>query len=295
MEPAARATTRLILAVAVSLLAFASNSVLARLALGTGEAEPLAFTGLRLISGAAVLWGLTALRRGELKETGRGARRWVGALSLLGYALPFSLAYAMLDTGTGALLLFACVQISMLAWAGIKGDRPSLPEWLGIFIAFAGLVFLVAPSVTMPDPLGAGLMAIAGLCWAVYSLNGRGSGSPLADTAGNFIRCVPAALLLTGLGLMVHAPSLVGVAYALGSGAIASGLGYAVWYAALPALSRSRAAMVQLAVPVIAAGAGVLLLSESLTVRFVLSAAAILGGMAFSLNAARRRGRGRLS
>jgi drug/metabolite transporter (DMT)-like permease len=208
---------------------------------------------------------------------------------LFGYALAFSIAYLMLGAGTGALILFASVQIGMLAWAILKGDRPRLLEWLGLAIAFAAFASLVAPGLTAPPPLGTALMIAAGLSWAAYSLLGRGSRSPLADTAGNFIRCLPIAIVLIAVGDLPRMTSPLSLVYAIASGALASGLGYAIWYAALPNLSRTSAALVQLTVPAIAAAGGVLLIGEPLTGRLVLASAGILGGVALALLAAEWR------
>ncbi|MGN6487098.1 MAG: DMT family transporter [Devosia sp.] len=277
---------RLVLLTALAMLAFAANSVLARLAFATAGAEPMSYTGIRLASGAVTLFALLALRRAPLRPAGS----WRAAAALFGYALAFSVAYLMLGAGTGALILFASVQLGIIGWAVFRGDRPSPLEWLGLAVAFLGFVWLVAPGLVAPDPLGALLMVGSGLCWAAYTLIGRGSASPLGDTAGNFIRTLPAALLLLLAGLLTHPPTVGAALYAVASGAIASGLGYAVWYAALPALTRTRAAIVQLTVPVIAALGGILLIGEALTPRLVVATLAILGGIALALlTGARRR------
>ena len=277
---------------AVAMAAFAANSVLARLALADGAMDAAGFTGLRLVSGALVLAGILALRGGWRPRAGLGGSLW-GAAALLVYALGFSLAYLRLGAGTGALVLFAAVQIGMLGWGVGRGDRPGALEWAGFGIAVAFLGLLLAPGVTAPDPLGAGMMAVAGLAWAAYSLIGRGSGAPLIDTAGNFLRCVPVALLLILPGLVAQSGSPAGWALAVASGALASGLGYAVWYSVLPALSRTNAAFVQLTVPAIAAIGGVLFIAEPLTPRLAISAAGILGGVAIALWAADLRTRRR--
>jgi drug/metabolite transporter (DMT)-like permease len=271
---------------ALAMLAFAANSVLARLALAGGEAEALGYTGVRLVSGALVLALL--IGRGGW---GRPAGSTAGAAALFGYALAFSLAYLMLDTGTGALILFASVQAGMLGWAVYRGERPGLLEWLGFGLAFTAFAALAAPGAAAPEPLGLGLMVASGLCWAAYSLIGRGSAAPLMDTAGNFLRCVPPALVLLALGLWRDMPSPAGAALAVASGAVASGLGYALWYAVLPRLARASAAFVQLTVPAIAAAGGVLLLAEPLTGRLLLASAGILGGVAMALAAGERRRR----
>ncbi len=275
---------------AVAMLAFAANSVLARLALATGEADAVGYTGIRLAAGAIVLFAIVHLRRPRDETSGLSLHgSWSGAAALFGYAIAFSVAYLMLSAGTGALILFASVQAGMLGWAIVKGDRPGALEWLGLAIAFAALAYLVAPGIAAPDPLGTLLMIAAGLAWAAYSLLGRGSASPLRDTAGNFLRCLPVALVLAVTGVALHAPSAPGVAYALASGALASGLGYAIWYAALPSISRTGAAFVQLTVPAIAATGGVLFIGEAATARLVIASAGILGGVALALLAAERR------
>jgi drug/metabolite transporter (DMT)-like permease len=274
---------------AMAMLAFAANSILARLALASGDMNALGYTGVRLVSGAVVLGALVYLRGRRNADAGIKIHgSWAGAAALFGYALAFSIAYLMLGAGTGAIILFASVQIGMLAWAILKGDRPGLLEWLGLAIAFGAFLFLVAPGLTAPPPLGTALMIAAGISWAAYSLLGRGSRSPLADTAGNFIRCLPLGLLLIA-GDLPHMANPQGLAYAIASGALASGLGYAIWYAALPSLSRTGAALVQLTVPAIAAVGGVLLIGEPLTGPLLLSSAGILGGVALALLAAEWR------
>jgi drug/metabolite transporter (DMT)-like permease len=281
---------RVVALVTVAMLAFAANSILARLALGTGSMSPASFAGIRLMSGALTLAALLYLHR---RRSGGPAIEingsWRGAAALSGYALTFALAYVMLGASTGALILFASVQIGMLAWAIRKGDRPGLLEWLGFGIAFGALVFLVAPGLVAPPLLGSALMVIAGLCWAAYSLLGQGSRAPLADTAVNFIRCLPIAVVLGLAGEAAHASTASGVVLAMTSGVVASGMGYAIWYAALPGLTRAGAAFVQLTVPPIAGAGGVLFIGEQLTGRLLLSSAGILGGVALALLAANRR------
>lgn len=274
----------------LAMVAFAANSVLARLALGAGDMGAPGYTGVRLLSGAITLGAILYFQR----PRAAGPRMdingsWRGAAALLGYALAFSVAYIMLGAATGALILFASVQIGMLAWAIVNGDRPGLLEWLGFGIAFAALVLLVSPGLVAPPLLGTALMVAAGLCWAAYSLMGRGSRAPLADTAGNFIRCLPIALVLVVAGELTHRSSSTGLVYAIASGAVASGLGYAVWYTVLPGLTRTSAAFVQLTVPAIAAAGGVVFIGEQLTGRLLLSSIGILGGVALALFAAGRR------
>ncbi|MGY6410192.1 MAG: DMT family transporter [Alkalilacustris sp.] len=291
---------RIALLSALAMVAFAANSVLNRLALAGGEADALGYTGIRLVSGALMLGLILWLRRGrtpprDAAPAGGPVLRlggsWAGALALLVYALGFSLAYLVLDAGTGALILFAAVQIGMLGWALAQGDRLGGVEWLGFGVAILFLVLLLRPGLTAPDPLGAGLMAGAGLAWAAYTLLGRGSGAPLDDTAGNFLRCLPVGVLLILPGLWSDSITPAGWAYAVASGAIASGLGYALWYGVLPALERSTAAYVQLTVPAIAAAGGVLFIAEPLTARLALCAAGILGGVALALRGGERRRR----
>ncbi|MHA6644880.1 DMT family transporter [Mesorhizobium sp. A623] len=271
----------------ISMLAFAANSVLARLALSHGAIDPLGYTGVRLVSGAVVLAALVYFR--SRRTMGAGTGSWSGALALLLYAGTFSVAYVIVGAGPGALILFASVQIGMLAWAIVKGDRPVLLEWLGIAVAFLSLVYLVSPGLVAPPLPGAMLMVVAGLSWAAYSLLGRGSLSPLTDTAGNFVRCLPISIVLMAIGALMFRPSVEGVVYAVASGAIASGLGYIIWYSVLPKLSRTRAAFVQLTVPSIAALGGVVFIGEMLTARLVIATIGIVGGVALALLAAQRK------
>ena len=275
------------LATVLALLGFAANSLLCRAALAGGEARSIdaaSFTLVRLVSGALVLALLVRLRAGRGPERGHGS--WAGALALFAYAAGFSLAYVRIGAGVGALLLFGCVQLTMLAAGLARGERPRALEWVGLAVALAGLAGLTLPGASAPDAGGALLMAGAGVAWGLYSLRGRGSTDPLAATAGNILRSVPlaAALWLLALGLVpgAHA-SAKGLLLATGSGALASGLGYSLWYAALPSLSAARAAIVQLSVPVLAAAGAVLLLHEPLTQRLVLGGAALLTGVLLSL------------
>ncbi len=275
---------------ALAMVAFAANSVLNRIALAEGEADALTYTGVRLASGALMLMVILAWR-GARPGWGRMGGSTAGALALFLYAIEFSYAYLDLAAGTGALLLFAAVQLGMLGWAIGQGERPGGLEWVGFAAAVLFLVFLVLPGVTAPEPLGAALMILAGLAWAAYTLIGRGSAAPLVDTGGNFLRCLPVALLLILPGLFAQTTSLMGWLYAIASGALASGLGYAIWYSVLPALERSTAAYVQLSVPAIAAVGGVLFIAEPLTLRLVLCSLGILGGVALALWGADQRKR----
>ena len=262
-----------------ALVGFAANSLLCRAALGAGIIDAASFTAIRIASGAAVLW---LLARGGA----RGAGSWASGVALFAYAAAFSFAYLRLSTATGALILFAAVQVSMIGIGVAKGERPRALEWVGLAIAAAGLVVLVLPGLAAPDPLGAGLMAAAGVAWGVYSLFGRGAAKPLAATADNFARALPLALVLLVAARHV---SLEGALLAVASGAIASGVGYSLWYAALPQLAPARAAIVQLSVPVIAAAGGALVLGEVVTARFAGATAAILGGILVALLAKRRQ------
>ncbi|WP_338722560.1 DMT family transporter [Devosia sp. XK-2] len=281
---------RVFLLSSLAMIAFAANSLLARLALVGNGTDPLTYTGLRLLSGALILALLVRLRRSDHAGPLYRSGTWKQALALFGYALAFSLAYVRLGAAMGALVLFASVQIGMVTRAIVAGDRPGPFEWLGLALAGGAFVYLVSPGLSAPDALGSALMILAGLCWAAYSLLGRGSAHPLEDTAGNFLRCLPPALAILGMGLVGQLPQADGVTYAIMSGAIASGLGYAVWYGALPALSRTRAAVIQLSVPVIAAVAAIPLLGEASSLRLVIAAVLILGGIALAtLLSGRRR------
>lgn len=265
---------------ALAMMAFAANSILCRLALkGTGI-DAASFTLLRIVSGAVVL-GVLARRAGP----GRVGGSWASALALLGYAAAFSFAYITLPAGSGALLLFGAVQVTMIVSGLLAGERPGVVQVAGLVLAAAGLVALVLPGVSAPPPVGAALMIAAGIAWGLYSLRGRRSREPaLIATAGNFIRAVPMALAVMAAALVVEPGGVgvdaAGVLYALLSGAVASGMGYALWYATLPRLTATRAASVQLSVPVMTALAGVPLLGEPLSLRLVLASVAVLGGIA---------------
>lgn len=263
----------------LTMLAFAGNSILCRLALKGAHVDPLSFTALRLASGALVLVLLAWLSSTRI----RGAGSWPGAIALFLYAVCFSLAYVGIEAGTGALLLFASVQLTMLLYGIARGERLSRVSLLGLAISIAGLVYLLLPGIAAPPPGSAALMIVAGAAWGAYSLLGKSAASPLATTAGNFARAVP-------LGLVCAAPFVAtqqwdhrGLLYAVLSGAVASGLGYAIWYDVMKRLSVLKASTVQLTVPVISALAGVAFLSEALTLRLVLACAAVLGGIALVL------------
>lgn len=268
------------------MVAFASNSLLNRLALGQESIDAVSYTTVRLISGALVLW---LISYGQNNRAGMNVRgNWISAAMLFTYAIAFSFAYLSLSAGAGALILFGSVQMTMILVALRSGERPQLVEWLGIALALGGLVYLVLPGLQAPSPLGSALMMIAGIAWGVYSLRGRGSGSPLAETTGNFIRTVPLILVVLLLSLNGVALSQTGILLAVLSGAIASGLGYVIWYAALAGLTSTRAAIVQLSVPVLAAWGGVVFLAEDFSLRLILAGALILGGITLAITGRRK-------
>lgn len=275
---------RTLLLTALAMLAFAGNSLLCRLALKDTEIDAASFTSLRLASGALTLCLLLRLRRGD----GVLAGNWSGAVALFAYAAAFSFAYVSLDAGVGALLLFGAVQVSMLLWGFYRGERLTALTATGLLLALGGLLALLLPGASAPALGGALLMLLAGAAWGVYSLLGRGGGDPLAVTAGNFLRATPLALLASALLFGQANWDGPGLLYALLSGALTSGIGYAVWYTALRGLKAFQAATVQLSVPIIAALAGSLLLDEALSLRLLLSSLAVLGGIAVVLSAKQR-------
>jgi drug/metabolite transporter (DMT)-like permease len=262
------------------MFAFAANSLLCRMALGEGLIDAASFTTVRVLSGAITL-SLILLPRWRTR--GRDRADWRAVTMLFTYMAFFSFAYLSLSAGTGALLLFGAVQLTMFAVALHSGERFPLLSWAGLALAVSGLVYLVSPGVTAPDPLGAVLMAIAGTAWGVYSLLGKHVADPLEATANNFIYSAPMVVLLSLILLGNFQITPKGLALAVISGAAASGLGYVIWYAALKGLSATRAATIQLSVPVIAAIGGVILLSEQMTMRLVLASFATLGGIALVL------------
>lgn len=278
---------RLALLTALTMVAFAANSILNRLALADGAAGPADFAALRLVSGAVMLCMLVALRDPARL---RGSASLRGAASLATYMLGFSFAYISLDAGVGALILFGGVQITMFAGALIGGERPHALRWAGAAIALGGLAWLVWPTgAVRPDPAGVVLMAAAALGWGVYSLIGRASRDPLAATAANFLWAAPAALAVWLIWDDGSGMTGWGALLAVLSGAVTSGLGYALWYSVLPALAASSAALAQLTVPVIAALGGAVLLGEALTARGAVAGALVLGGVALGTLAGRRR------
>jgi drug/metabolite transporter (DMT)-like permease len=275
---------RTALLTSLALVAFAANSLLCRLALGARSIDAASFTSLRVASGALTLALLyRASSRQQDPRAGRASKFAPPALFL--YAICFSFAYNSLSAGTGALILFGSVQITMMVAALSAGERPTGRAWAGYLMALGGMAYLVLPGVHAPSLLGAALMALSGFGWGLYSLFGRGAASPLATSARNFLLATPMALLVSVLFLADWHVSERGAVLALLSGSLTSGLGYVVWYAALKNLSAARAAVVQLAVPVIAAVGGVVFLSEAVSVRLVLSAVLILGGAGAAISA----------
>lgn len=264
-----------------ALVAFAFNSILCRLALGTEAIDATSFTAVRLISGAIVLILINSFS--GKKETLSKSGNWLSAFFLFAYAICFSLAYINLTTATGALVLFGSVQMTMIGAALAKGERPQMLEWLGLFLALGGLVYLVFPGLSAPPILSSLLMMFAGIAWGFYTLRGRGSQNPLADTTGNFLRSVPMIILFALPFLYQIHLSTKGIIFAVLSGAIASGIGYSVWYAALKYHTATRAAILQLSVPALAAIGGVIFLSEIVSIRLLLASALILGGIALAI------------
>jgi drug/metabolite transporter (DMT)-like permease len=266
--------------VVIALLCFAGNSILCRLALAAREIDAATFTSIRLLAGALVL-SLFALRRARPKKHSA----WASALALFAYAAPFSFAYLEIGAAVGALALFGTVQATMIGWGLARGERPTALAWLGIALAVAGLVTLTLPGASAPNLFGTLAMVGAGVAWAAYTLLGRAVvGDPVVATSMSFSRAVPLAALLFAVAFAVsgfHA-SPKGVVLAALSGAVTSGLGYSIWYAALAYLSRMQAAVLQLTVPILAAVAAVVLLGESVSARLAVASVAILGGVALT-------------
>ncbi|MEL7165871.1 MAG: DMT family transporter [Pseudomonadota bacterium] len=270
---------RLILLTSLTMIAFAANSVLNRLAVDSGTIDPSSFAIIRVASGALALGMVLTVRGGGFPLFAKG--RGIGAVSLATYMIGFSLAYASLDAGLGALILFGTVQIAMFAWGAWRGARPTGRQMSGAGVAFAGLVVALWPSDGFASLGGAMLMVAAGLGWAAYTLVGRAAKDPLATTAANFLVATPLLLILLAGPALYAAPS--GVALAMLSGAVTSGLGYALWYAVLPQLAAQSAAVVQLSVPVIAMAGGAALLGERVGLELVVAAVLVLGGIAVAI------------
>ena len=268
--------TRIIALTSLAMIAFASNSLLCRVALKHTSIDAASFTTIRLISGAVMLWLVVRMSRGT--HSGKG--NWLSAFALFVYAAGFSFAYVSLPAATGALLLFSAVQATMISHGIWTGERLLRLQLVGLLLAFGGLVGLLLPGLSAPPLYSSILMLAAGVAWGVYSLRGRGAGDPTNVTAGNFLRTVPIAAALSVIMFKDVSLDNAGFWYAVSSGALASGIGYAIWYTALPALKATNAATVQLSVPVIAALGGIVFLAEPITLRLVLASVAILGGIA---------------
>ena len=267
---------RIIFLTSLTMIAFAGNSLLCRIALTHTSIDAASFTTIRLISGAVMLWLIVRTRRG----TYTGGGNWLSSLALFAYAAGFSFAYVSLPAATGALLLFGAVQATMIGYGIWAGERLLKLQLVGLVLALGGLVVLLLPGLSAPPLYGSVLMLSAGVAWGVYSLRGKGAGDPTKVTAGNFLRAVPIAAALSISMLNDASLDTAGFWYAVSSGALASGIGYAIWYTALPALRATNAATVQLSVPVIAALGGIAFLGEPITLRLALASVAILGGIA---------------
>lgn len=263
------------------MIAFAANSVLCRFALSDEVIDPASFTSIRLISGASILFLLVLVSKPRHTSSTKGS--WLSGGILFLYALTFSFAYVSLDAGTGALIVFATVQITMISSALFQGNKMNLAEWFGIILAFGGLVYLVLPGVTAPSLSGLLLMIASGMAWGIYSIRGKSSAHPLEDTAFNFLRTIPfvIVLLVFSVGNIQAAPQ--GIFLAILSGALTSGIGYTIWYMALRGLSAIQASIVQLIVPVLAAIGGVIFLAEIISLRLLISSLLILGGISIAI------------
>jgi len=273
----AKNLTRIVLLTGLALVAFAANSVLCRLALGEKAIDASSFTIIRLLSGAIVLLILFKIKNNELSSNSKGS--WYSGIMLFLYAITFSFAYITLDTGTGALILFGSVQITMIALSLLSGNRLHFTEWLGVIIAFAGFLYLIMPGVTAPSTTGFLLMTVAGVAWGIYTINGKGSKNPLSDTTFNFLRTVPFIIIMLLVVLKDVNFTSKGILLAIISGGVTSGIGYTIWYMALKGLTSTQAAVVQLLVPVIAAFGGVIFIFEKITFRLSISSTMILGGI----------------
>jgi drug/metabolite transporter (DMT)-like permease len=265
----------------LAMLAFAGNSVLCRLALAETQIDAASFSVLRIVSGALLLWILLSLRKRSRSKAGN----WAGALALTVYAAAFSFAYIHLDTGVGALLLFGAVQLSMLVFGLLRGERLGPTATAGLVLAMAGVAALLLPGSSAPPLMSALVMLLSGLAWGAYSLLGRNTDDPLASSADNFLRSIPLVLLAALPFLDQIHWDATGAVLAVLSGAVTSGLGYAIWYSALRRLGSIQAASIQLSVPILAAAAGILLFSEPLTLRILIAAAAVLSGLTLVLKA----------
>jgi drug/metabolite transporter (DMT)-like permease len=292
-------SARIFILTLLTMIAFASNSLLCRAALKKSAIDPATFTFVRIFSGALALWLITSVRRtltvnraatpqvDSFSNSAVVTRRlsfrygnWISAVALFAYAAGFSFAYTSLSAGTGALLLFGAVQATMILWGLYKGERLNRIQIVGFIVAVTGLVVLVFPGLSAPSLAGSILMLGAGVAWGVYSLRGKREWNPASVTTGNFVRAVPFAVALSAIFAGWANYNLTGISYAVISGAITSGLGYVIWYSVLPGLKATSAATVQLSVPVLAATGGILLLGEPITVRYMLASVGVLGGIA---------------
>jgi len=260
----------------LAMIAFAGNSLLCRLALQQTAIDPASFTALRIVSGALTLWLIVRVRSSSHSAAGS----WPSALALFAYAAAFSYAYVSLSAATGALLLFGAVQATMLGYGLWAGERLRRRQFIGLALAMSGLVGLLMPGLSAPPLAGALLMLGAGVAWGIYSLRGKGTGDATCVTAGNFQRAVPLGVLLALAALPWTSLDIAGFWYAVSSGALASGVGYAIWYTALRGLKATSAATVQLSVPVVTAVGGIVFLGETISLRLLITSAAILGGIA---------------
>ncbi|HBH61984.1 MAG TPA: EamA family transporter [Nitrospiraceae bacterium] len=267
---------------AFTLIAFAANSLLCRMALGGNLIDPVSFTAIRLVSGAVALATLSHMLSKSNAPLNTGGS-WGSGFALFAYATAFSLAYKSLSTGMGALILFGAVQVTMIGAALKSGENLRPAQWAGSAAAVGGLIYLVLPGLSAPDPIGALLMCCAGIAWGVYSIRGRGVSAPVPITAGNFLRSAPMALIASGAALSSVHLERSGILLALISGIVTSGLGYVLWYRALRSLTTTQASVVQLLVPVLAAFGGITFLSEHVSVRLIAASTLILGGVAMAV------------
>jgi drug/metabolite transporter (DMT)-like permease len=274
--------TRIFLYTAFALVAFAFNSILCRLALKADEIDAVSFTVIRLVSGAVTLLVISSFF--SRSKEGRG--NWISAFFLFSYAICFSFAYLNLTTGTGALILFSSVQLTMILVGLFRGERPGFLEWLGLSLALGGLIWLVLPGLSAPPPVSSALMTAAGVSWGIFTLRGRGSRNAVAEMSGNFLRSVPLVMAAVFMALPFISQiklSPGGIIFAVLSGAAASGIGYSVWYAVLKHHTATRAAILQLLVPALAAFGGVIILSEAVSLRLILASTLILCGIGLAV------------
>jgi drug/metabolite transporter (DMT)-like permease len=279
--------SRPVLYTTATLVAFAGNSVVSRLALGHAAIDPASFSTIRLAGGATMLLLVSTATQTERFQL-RGS--WLSAVMLFLYAVPFSFAYLSLSAGTGALILFGSVQITMILAALRIGERPHLVQWVGLSCALGGLIYLMLPGLAVPSIRGSALMALAGISWGLYSLRGRGTDNPLTQTTSNFVRALPLAIAVSLIARSDAHVSRYGLILAVACGALTSGLGYVLWYSTVRTMTATRAAVVQLMVPVLAAIGGVVFLGETISSRLILSAATVLGGIALALVGGKRFG-----